>query len=140
MGGLHPLRRVTALAAHPSTGLSLQTSSSQVDTRARVCCRWPTAVPAPTAARCVYRCPRSTFQRIATLWRGVGERLTACVAGSGAQFFLTCTKTEWLDDKHVVFGRVIGDGLLVLRKLENVQTGQGNKPKLTCVIAECGEM
>ena len=56
------------------------------------------------------------------------------------QFFLTCTKTEWLDDKHVVFGRVIGEGLLVLRKLENVQTGQGNKPKLTCVIAECGEM
>mmetsp|Transcript_32446 Transcript_32446/g.70864 ORF Transcript_32446/g.70864 Transcript_32446/m.70864 type:complete len:189 (-) Transcript_32446:264-830(-) len=59
---------------------------------------------------------------------------------NGCQFFISCTKTEWLDGKHVVFGRVIGDGLLVIRKIENVQTGQGNKPKLTCVVAECGEM
>uniref|UniRef100_A0A7S0XF73 Peptidyl-prolyl cis-trans isomerase n=1 Tax=Mantoniella antarctica TaxID=81844 RepID=A0A7S0XF73_9CHLO len=59
---------------------------------------------------------------------------------NGCQFFLTCTKTEWLDDKHVVFGRVLGDGLLVLRKLENVGTGPNNKPKLPCVISQCGEM
>jgi len=59
---------------------------------------------------------------------------------NGCQFFLSCTKTEWLDGKHVVFGRVMGDGMLVVRKIENVQTGQGNKPKLTCAVAECGEM
>ena len=59
---------------------------------------------------------------------------------NGCQFFLTCTKTEWLDDKHVVFGRVLGDGLLVLRKLENVATGPNNKPKLPCKISQCGEM
>ena len=59
---------------------------------------------------------------------------------NGCQFFLTCTKTEWLDDKHVVFGRVLGDGLLVLRKLENVATGPNNKPKLSCKISQCGEM
>lgn len=41
------------------------------------------------------------------------------VAG-GAQFFLTCAKTDWLDQKHTVFGRVIDDGLLVIRKIENV--------------------
>ncbi|KAK2080027.1 cytochrome P450 monooxygenase 22 [Prototheca wickerhamii] len=64
---------------------------------------------------------------------------------NGCQFFITTAKTgklvEWLDDKHVVFGRVIGDSMLTVRKLEAVQTvGQNNRPKLPCVITECGEM
>ncbi|CAI5949496.1 unnamed protein product [Closterium sp. NIES-64] len=59
---------------------------------------------------------------------------------NGCQFFLTCAKCDWLDNKHVVFGRVLGDSLLVVRKIENVQTGPNNRPKLACVIAECGEL
>ena len=59
---------------------------------------------------------------------------------NGCQFFITCAKTEWLDHKHVVFGRVLGDGLLVVRKLEHVACGANNKPKLSCKIAQCGEM
>jgi peptidyl-prolyl isomerase H (cyclophilin H) len=43
------------------------------------------------------------------------------------------------DNKHVVFGRVV-DGMLAVRKLEAVQTGPNNKPKLPCVITQCGEM
>ncbi|XP_006650778.1 peptidyl-prolyl cis-trans isomerase CYP22 [Oryza brachyantha] len=62
------------------------------------------------------------------------------VNSNGSQFFITCAKCEWLDNKHVVFGRVLGDGLLVVRKIENVATGPNNRPKLTCVISECGEM
>jgi peptidyl-prolyl isomerase H (cyclophilin H) len=58
---------------------------------------------------------------------------------NGCQFFITCNKCEWLDGKHVVFGRVI-DGLLTVRKLENVVVGVNNKPKLACVVAECGQM
>lgn len=42
--------------------------------------------------------------------------------------------------QHVVFGRVIDDGLLVMRKVENVATGKNNRPNLPCVITECGEM
>lgn len=56
------------------------------------------------------------------------------------QFFITCAKCPWLDNKHTVFGRVLGDGLLVVRKIENVPCGPSNKPKLPCVITECGEM
>eukprot|EP00887_Chlorella_sp_A99_P004154 scaffold23.g4154.t1 len=59
---------------------------------------------------------------------------------NGCQFFITCANTEWLDGKHVVFGRVLGDGMLTVRKLEAVQTGQNNRPKLSCTITECGEM
>ncbi|KAG4950193.1 hypothetical protein JHK86_043432 [Glycine max] len=59
---------------------------------------------------------------------------------NGCQFFITCAKCDWLDNKHVVFGRVLGDGLLVVRKIENGATGPNNRPKLACVIAECGEM
>jgi len=59
---------------------------------------------------------------------------------NGCQFFLTCARTEWLDGKHVVFGRVLGDSLLTLRKLENVATGPNNKPRLPCLIAQCGEL
>lgn len=43
------------------------------------------------------------------------------------------------DNKHVVFGRVV-DGMLTVRKLEAVQTGQNNRPKLPCVVTQCGEM
>jgi len=57
------------------------------------------------------------------------------------QFFMTCGPTKWLDDKHVCFGRVLDDGLLIVRKLENVQVNpQNSKPRLDCRISQCGEM
>lgn len=40
----------------------------------------------------------------------------------------------------MVFGRVLGESLLVLRKIENVATGPNNRPKMQVVITECGEM
>ncbi|KAI8893536.1 peptidyl-prolyl cis-trans isomerase H-like protein [Globomyces pollinis-pini] len=62
------------------------------------------------------------------------------VNANGSQFFITCAKADFLDGKHVVFGRVI-DGLLTLRKIENVPTiGANNKPKVSVIISECGEM
>jgi len=56
-----------------------------------------------------------------------------------ASFFITTAKCDFLDGKHVVFGKVI-DGMLTLRKIENVPTGQNNRPKLVVKIVECGEM
>eukprot|EP00842_Homolaphlyctis_polyrhiza_P005542 jgi/Hompol1/598/HPOL_005378-RA len=58
---------------------------------------------------------------------------------NGSQFFITCTKCDFLDGKHVVFGRVI-DGMLVLRKIESVPTGSNNRPRVPVIISECGEM
>ena len=58
---------------------------------------------------------------------------------NGCQFFITCTKTPWLDNKHTVFGKVI-DGLITVRKMENVTTGANNRPKLDIAITQCGEL
>ncbi|KAF9165486.1 hypothetical protein DFQ27_008907 [Actinomortierella ambigua] len=57
---------------------------------------------------------------------------------NGCQFFITTTKTDFLDGRHVVFGKLI-DGVLTMRKIENVPTGPNNKPKLPVIITQCGE-
>ncbi|ORX55543.1 peptidyl-prolyl cis-trans isomerase H [Hesseltinella vesiculosa] len=58
---------------------------------------------------------------------------------NGCQFFITCDTCDFLDGKHVVFGKLV-DGLLTLRKIENVSTGPQNRPKLPVKITECGQM
>ncbi|RSH82578.1 Peptidyl-prolyl cis-trans isomerase H [Apiotrichum porosum] len=45
---------------------------------------------------------------------------------NGCQFFITTAPATFLDGKHCVFGRVI-DGLLTVRKIENVPTGANNR-------------
>ncbi|PRW45130.1 peptidyl-prolyl cis-trans isomerase CYP22 isoform X1 [Chlorella sorokiniana] len=59
---------------------------------------------------------------------------------NGCQFFITVGAADWLDNKHVVFGKVLGESMLTVRKLEAVQTGPNNRPNLPCVITQCGEM
>ncbi|POV98492.1 hypothetical protein PSTT_14398 [Puccinia striiformis] len=60
---------------------------------------------------------------------------------NGCQFFITSAACDFLDGKHVVFGKVLdSDGLLVMRKIENVPTGPNNRPKLTVKVTESGEM
>ena len=58
---------------------------------------------------------------------------------NGCQFFITCAKCEWLDGKHVVFGKVI-DGMMVVRKIENMSCGSNGRPRIPVIISECGEM
>lgn len=52
---------------------------------------------------------------------------------TSSKFFITTAKCDFLDGKHVVFGRVT-DGMLTLRKIENVATGPNNRPKLVVKI------
>lgn len=60
-------------------------------------------------------------------------------SANSCQFFITCSKSNWLDGKHVVFGKII-EGFLVMRKTENVPTRLNNKRKLPVVSSQCGEM
>uniref|UniRef100_A0A7S1UGG5 Peptidyl-prolyl cis-trans isomerase n=1 Tax=Phaeomonas parva TaxID=124430 RepID=A0A7S1UGG5_9STRA len=61
---------------------------------------------------------------------------------NGCQFFITAAACDFLDNKHVVFGKVLdAESLLVVRKIENVPTSSGNNaPRMPVVIADCGEL
>jgi len=70
---------------------------------------------------------------------GILSMANAGADTNGCQFFITCAKCDFLDGKHVVFGRVL-DGLLTVRKIENVPTGVNNKPKIPIMVSQCGEL
>lgn len=57
---------------------------------------------------------------------------------NGSQFFITTAKTDWLDNKHVVFGHVIS-GAEVVRKMEKCGTKAGT-PSAKITIYNCGEL
>ena len=57
---------------------------------------------------------------------------------NGSQFFICTEKTDWLDGKHVVFGKVIS-GMNVVRKIEKFGTKSG-KPTEKIVISTSGEL
>lgn len=57
---------------------------------------------------------------------------------NGSQFFICTSKTEWLDGKHVVFGRVI-EGMDVIKDVELLGTGSGRTLK-KIRITDSGEL
>ena len=59
-------------------------------------------------------------------------------AANGSQFFITFISTPWLDNKHVVFGKVI-EGQSLLDQLEKVGSTSG-APTQKVIIEDCGEI
>lgn len=53
---------------------------------------------------------------------------------NGSQFFINVAANNFLDTKHVVFGKVVA-GMEVVKKIENTRTGVGDRP-VTAVVIE----
>lgn len=57
---------------------------------------------------------------------------------NGSQFFITTVPTEFLDGKHVVFGRVL-EGMDVVKKIEKLGSASGDTQAIV-TIRDCGEL
>jgi peptidylprolyl isomerase len=57
---------------------------------------------------------------------------------NGSQFFITLNTTEWLDGRHVVFGKVL-EGMNIVKEMEKAGTNTG-RPSQSVVIENSGEL
>nr|XP_002758672.4 peptidyl-prolyl cis-trans isomerase A-like [Callithrix jacchus] len=57
---------------------------------------------------------------------------------NGSQFFICTVKIEWLDGKHVIFGKV-KEGINIVEAMERYGSGDGRTSKKS-TIADCGQL
>ncbi|KAK0181863.1 hypothetical protein PV327_000050 [Microctonus hyperodae] len=69
---------------------------------------------------------------------GILSMANAGPGTNGSQFFITCAKTSWLDNKHVVFGKVV-EGMDVVRRLESMGSQSGKTSK-KIIVTDCGQL
>jgi peptidylprolyl isomerase len=69
---------------------------------------------------------------------GILSMANAGPGTNGSQFFLCTAKTDWLNGKHVVFGKVL-TGMNVVKAIEAVGSSSGTT-SAEVIIADCGEL
>ena len=72
---------------------------------------------------CLHACSQLSHDK-----RGVLSMANSGPNTNGSQFFITFAPCVHLDNKHTVFGRVVG-GATVLRKMELVETDSKDRPR-----------
>jgi len=67
---------------------------------------------------------KATFKKA-----GILAMANAGANTNGSQFFITTVATPWLNGRHTIFGAIKGkNSFIVLKKLEAVKTGYGDRP------------
>lgn len=70
---------------------------------------------------------------------GVLSMANAGANTNGSQFFICTAETDWLDGKHVVFGKVVEGYKEVVKKMEEFGSDSGKTSK-EVKIADCGQL
>lgn len=68
--------------------------------------------------------------------KGILAMANAGPGTNGSQFFITLAPTEWLTDKHTIFGEV-EQGMDVVEAIGKTEKGSGDKPVKDVVIQSC---
>ncbi|EPT31956.1 cyclophilin [Toxoplasma gondii TgCatPRC2] len=69
--------------------------------------------------------------------RGVISMANAGPNTNGSQFFITTVKTEWLDGRHVVFGKITTESWPTVQAIEALG-GSGGRPSKVAKITDIG--
>lgn len=70
------------------------------------------------------------------LSRGVVAMANSGPDSNGSQFFITIVPTDWLNGKHVVFGRVLR-GMELVDQISDLPTNQADAPLSPVTISGC---